>query len=284
MLSVGGFVMTTGSFEPAQVDSSLRRVPIVLTPQTAVNPENASNLFYVQNATGPEGDMDSSVSALIDLMESQGLLFFKTTESPDGLIGSDDVIIIKMNGQWEMRGGTNTDLIKSVINAIHDHPDGFTGEVVIADNGQGSGDLDRYSPNSYYQNQSATEVAEFFATEWSVSSILWDDLHFSTVDDYDDGDFTDGYVRSSIWNEEMELFVSYPKFQSPSTGAYISFKHGVWRNGTGFDSDGLKILNMPVLKSHELLGVTASVKHYMGVPQGFIVDSVSPNVPHEHYS
>ncbi|MHA2201742.1 MAG: DUF362 domain-containing protein [Candidatus Thorarchaeota archaeon] len=285
MLSVGGFIMTSSPFEPLQVDSSLERVPIVLTPQTAVSPENASSLFYVQNATGPEGDMDSSVNALIDLMESQGLHFYNTTGTPDGLIGSDDVIIIKVNCQWEMRGGTNTDLIKSVINAIHNHPDGFTGEVVIADNGQGIGDLDRYSPNSYYRNQSATEVAESFAsTEWNVSSFLWDYLHFDTVDDYNDDDFEDGYVRSSTWNEEMQLFVSYPKFQSPTTGAYISFKNGVWRNGTGFDSDGLKILNMPVLKSHELLGVTASVKHYMGVPQGFIVDSVSPIVPHEHYS
>jgi hypothetical protein len=288
VLSVGGFVMATGpvqiGFGPQQVDSSLERVPIVLAPQTAVDQETASDLFYVQNATGPEGNMDSSVGALIDLLASQGLHFYKNTSTSDGLIGSDDVVIIKINGQWSRRGGTNTDLIKSVINALIDHPDGFTGEVVIADNGQGIGSLDYSSPNSYYQNQSTQDVADSFAPEWNVSTILWDDLHFSTVEDYNDDDFTDGYVRSSVWNEEMQLYTSYPKFQSTATGAYISFKNGVWRNGTGFDSDGLKIFNMPVLKSHELLGVTACVKHYMGVPQGYIVESVHPSVPHEHFS
>lgn len=288
ILSMGGFIVATGpihiGFEPLQVDSNLGRVPIVLTPQTATNPENASDLFYVQNVTGPEGNMDSSVTALIDLMASQGLQFYNNASTPDGLIGNDDVIIIKMNGQWDRRGGTNTDLIKSVINAIINHPDGFTGEVVIADNGQGIGNLDRMYSNSFYHNQSAQEVADSFAAEWNVSTILWDDLRGSTVEDYDEGDFADGYVRSSTWNEEMQLFTSYPKFQSPTTGAYISFKQGVWRNGTGFDSDGLKILNMPVLKTHELLGVTACVKHYMGVPQGYYVESIAPSVPHEHYS
>jgi len=288
ILSVGGFIIATDpaeiGLEPLQVDSNLQRVPIVLTPQAATSPGTASNLFYVQNATGLEGNMDSSVTALFDLMASQGLQFYSNASTPDGLIGNDDVIIIKMNGQWDRRGGTNTDLIKSVINAIINHPEGFTGEVVIADNGQGLGNLDRMYSNSYYHNQSAQDVADSFATEWNVSVILWDNLRGSTVEDYDEGDFADGYVRSSTWNEEMQLFTSYPKFKSPATGAYISFKQGVWRNGTGFDSDGLKILNMPVLKTHDLLGVTASVKHYMGVPQGYYVESISPSVPHEHYS
>jgi len=287
LLSVGGFIMATGPAElglqPLQVDTNLERVPIVLTPQTASNPETASDLFFLQNATGPEGSMDSSVSALIDLMASQGLHFYKTETAPDGLIGSDDVILIKINSQWPRRGGTNTDLITSVINAIHDHPDEFTGEVVIGDNGQGIGSMDYPSPNSYYRNQTTQDVADSFYPEWNVSTMLWDNLHYSTVDDYDEGDFEDGYVRSTTWHEDTEIYCSYPKFQSPTTGAYISFKHGIW-NGTGFDTDKLKILNMPVLKSHELLGVTACVKHYMGVPQGYIVTQVHPDVPHEHFS
>jgi hypothetical protein len=287
MLSVGGFIMATDpvlGFEPLQVDSSLERVPIVLTQHTAVSQETASDLFYVQNATGPMGSMDASVSALIELMTSQDLHFYETGTAPDGLIGSDDVVLIKINCQWPRRGGTNIDLIRSVINAIHDHPDGFTGEVVIADNGQGEGSMDYSSPNSYYRNESTLDLADSFSPEWNVSTVLWDDLHFSTVDDYNDGDFTDGYVRSEIWHEETQIYCSYPKFQSPATGAYISFKQGIWRNGTGFDTDGLKILNMPVLKTHELLGVTACVKHYMGVPQGRIVTEVNPDFIHEHYS
>jgi hypothetical protein len=288
ILSVGGFFMASDpaliGFEPLQVDNNLARVPLTLTPHNATTTGSTSDIFYVQNATGPEGDMDASVNALIELMGLQGLHFYDSTSTPYGLIGRENVIIIKMNGQWPMRGGTNTDLITSVINAIHAHPDGFTGEVVIADNGQGEGDLNWNSPNSYYQNQSAQEVAEFFVPEWNVSSILWDNLRASTVDDYDDGDFTDGFVRSSTWHSETNLYVSYPKFKSPASGVYISFKKGVWWNETGFNSDQLKIINIPVFKTHDLLAVTGSVKNYMGVPQGFVVESVHPDFLHEHFS
>ena len=288
IISVGGFVVVTDSFnsgfEPLQADSNLERVPIVLNPQTALIQENASDLFFVQNATGLEGNMDASVTELLDLMATEGLHFYQTSNTPEGLIASDDVIIIKMNGQWDYRGGTNTDLIKSVIQMIVDHPDGFTGEVVIADNGQGLGDLDRRYPNSYYQNQSAADVADFFIPEWNVSTVLWDDLRAATVDDYNLGDFSNGYVRSPVWHEDTELYVSYPKFQSPATGAYISFKQGVWTNGSGFDSDRVKVINMPVLKTHFRYGVTGCVKHYMGVPQGYIVGAIDPSIPHEHFS
>ncbi|MFW9806623.1 MAG: DUF362 domain-containing protein [Candidatus Thorarchaeota archaeon] len=288
IISVGGFVVVTDSlnsgFEPLQADSNLERIPIVLNPQTALVQENASDLFFVQNATGLEGNMDASVAELLDLMATEGLHFYLTSNTPDGLIASDDVIIIKMNGQWDYRGGTNTDLIKSVIQMIVDHPDGFTGEVVIADNGQGLGDLERRYPNSYYQNQSAADVADFFAPEWNVCTVLWDDLRDTTVDDYNLGDFSNGYVRSPVWHEDTELYVSYPKFQSPTTGAYISFKQGIWTNGSGFDSDRVKVINMPVLKTHFRYGVTGCIKHYMGVPQGYIVGAIDPSIPHEHFS
>ena len=67
-------------------------------------------------------------------------------------------------------------------------------------------------------------------------------------------------------------------------GLTFSFKNGVWNNDTGFDSDRLKIINMPVLKTHFRYGVTGCIKHYMGVPQGYIVPSVDPGIPHEHFS
>jgi hypothetical protein len=286
ILAVGGFFLTTDpgqiGFIPLQIDSN--RVPIELTPQTAVDPETASDLFFVQNATGVDGNLTTSIATLLEMMTLQGLHFYNTPGNPDGLIGSDDVIIIKSNGQWEYRGGTNTDLIKGVITAIIEHPEGFTGEIVVADNGQGLGSMNWYTPNSYYQNQSVQEVADIFAPEWNVSTIVWDDIRGNTVDDYDDGDFATGYVRSSVWNDETNIYPSYPKFQSPATGAYISFKQGVWSNDTGFDSDRLKVINMPVLKTHMRYGVTACIKHYMGVPQGHVVGSVDPSIPHEHFA
>ncbi|UCE11821.1 MAG: DUF362 domain-containing protein [Candidatus Thorarchaeota archaeon] len=288
ILSVGSFFLVA---DPFIFDSALQqseddyaRVPISLAPHIAPTTGAASDLFFVQNATGYEGNLDDAVSELLDIMATQGVGFFESITTPDGLIGSNDVVIIKVNGQWDYRGGTNTDLVKSIIKTILSHPSGFTGEVIIADNGQGIGDLDRNWANAYHRNQSAQDVVDLFAPDYDVSSILWDNLHEFTVDDYDDGDYTDGYVRSSDWNEETQMFVSYPKFRSSATGAYISFKEGVWSNTTGFDSDRLKVINVPVLKSHELYGVTACVKHYMGVPQGYIVSSVHESAPHEHFS
>ncbi|MGY5874404.1 MAG: DUF362 domain-containing protein [Candidatus Thorarchaeota archaeon] len=257
-------------------------IPLVLESHSALVSEGASDVFLVQNASGEFGNMDNAVSTLLSMMESEGISFYKNTSMPTGLIGSDDVIILKVNGQWASRGGTNTDLVKSVINAIIDHPDGFTGEIVIADNGQGLGSMNHYNANSFYHNQSNQEVAELFDA-YNVSTIVWDNLKSSEVDDYNQDDFTDGYVLSSIWNPDTSIYTSYPKFRTIH-GTYISFKNGIWTNGTGFESDRLKVINMPVMKTHFRYGVTGCIKHYMGVPKGQVVTEVDPYIPHEHFS
>ncbi len=91
--------------------------------------------------TGTFGS-DCGISQLADLMRSYGILFYKSptradNRGPSGLIARDDTIILKVNSQWDERGGTNTDLLKALIRAITLHPDGFAGEVIVADNGQG---------------------------------------------------------------------------------------------------------------------------------------------------
>ena len=256
-------------------------VPLTLTPQSALT-SDPSDLFIIQNVMGEEGNMDFGISSLIELMETQGLYFYKNINQSSGLIGNNDVVILKVNSQWPYNGGTNTDLVKSVINAIVGHPDGFTGEVVIADNGQGLGSMNHAQTNSFYRDQSNTEVAGMF-DQYNVSTFLWDTIRSSTVDDFDDGDFTNGYVRNSTWNSDTKISVSYPKFTT-GYGTYISFKKGIWDNMTGFDSDRLKVINMPVLKSHFRYGVTGCVKHYMGVPQGYVNYSIDLFTPHEHFS
>jgi hypothetical protein len=249
---------------------------------TYTSAEAVSDLYIVQNATDDEGNMDRAVSALLDMMESEGLDFYETSLAPSGLIGSDDVVILKVNGQWGSRGGTNTDLVKSVISAIGNHPDGFTGEVVVADNGQGLGSFDFYFANSFYRDQSLNDVVDSF-DEFNVSTFLWDTLRSSTVDEYSQGDLSDGYVLNSTWDSNTEIFTSHPKFQTVH-GTYISFRNGVWDSETGYDSDRLKVINMPVMKSHFRYGVTGCIKNYMGLPKGHIVPAVDPGIPHEHFS
>ncbi|MFX0206329.1 MAG: DUF362 domain-containing protein, partial [Candidatus Hodarchaeota archaeon] len=257
------------------------RVSLTLSPRSSLAP-NPSDLFVVQRASGEEGNMDLAVSSLIELMEAQYLYFYKNASQTTGLIGHNDIVLLKVNGQWPYNGGTNTDLVKSLIKAILGHPDGFTGEVVIADNGQGIGSMDFSQTNSFYHNQSNTDVADMFHPH-RVSTFLWDTIRSTTVDDFDEGDFTDGYVRNSTWNSETQIYVSYPKFTT-EYGTHISFKKGIWDTATGFDSDRLKVINMPVLKSHFRYGVTGCIKNYMGVPQGFAVSSVHRTIPHEHFS
>ena len=200
--------------------------------------------------------------------------------NPFGLINVDDVVLLKFNVQWPYRGGTNTDLIRSVIDAIVAHPDGFTGEIVLADNGQGLGELDYDQSNSFYRNVSTQEVVDSYDSVL-VSTFLWDNIRSSQVDDYDMGDDIDGYVLNPIEDPETRIHVSYPKFQTEH-GTYISFNNGIWDPITSeFDSTRLKIINMPVLKSHCIYGVTGCVKNYMGVVKGH---AYVGEIPHEHYA
>ncbi|MHA2359278.1 MAG: DUF362 domain-containing protein, partial [Candidatus Thorarchaeota archaeon] len=138
----------------------------------------------------------------------------------------------------------------------------------------------RADSNAFDHSQAMEDVARQFV-DHTVSTILWDNLRYNTIEDYDTGDFSDGYVRSNSWDADTEIFTSYPKFVT-DTGLYVSFKNGIWDNATGFDSDRLKVINMPVMKSHFRYGVTGCIKHYMGVPQG--IERLDGQIPHEHFS
>ncbi len=251
----------------------------------AAKAEPYSTVFVVQGARG----LDSDVNALIRLMGEHGLRFYKSEKAgdvmgPDGLIARDDVVIIKVNSQWDQRGGTNTDLVKALIKAIVNHPDGFVGEIVIADNGQAQygsrgagGSLNWERNNAEDPSQSMEKVAQMFANQgYRVSTYLWDTITLKRVREYSEGDMEDGYVVYDKPDPETGVIVSYPKFRT-KYGTYISFKLGVWDPATGsYDSSKLKVINVPVLKTHAIYGVTACVKHYMGV----VSDRLTNHNPH----
>lgn len=240
--------------------------PVALDLHSQLSGEaTASNLFIVQHASGEEGNMDAAMSALLSSMQRGGLSFFKTAANPTGLIGATDVIIIKVNGQSPQRGGTNTDLAKSLVKLIVGHPEGFTGEVVIADNGQDTGGVDMAESNAYAHSQSMTDVAAMFTPSYKVSAFSWYPIRADSVGEYGSGDLSDGYVVNPTPDPVTGVKVSYPKFQTVY-GTYISFKNGVWNQlAETYDSAGLKIINMPMFKSHYNYGATSCVKNYMGV-------------------
>ena len=111
-------------------------------PEELMQSDVTSDIFVVNGTNGNDGGVDQ----LIRLMEREGTPFYAKGDTPSGkgVIGRDDTVLIKVNAQWDERGGTNTDLVRSLIQAIVDHPDGFTGEIIVADNGQMQNGPDEY--------------------------------------------------------------------------------------------------------------------------------------------
>ena len=196
----------------ASVDSM--RIVAMETPP----PDHYPPLFLVNDARGILPGRYGGVDDLITLMGLNGFKWHRSAAlgrvaGPDGLIDADDVVLIKINAQWAQHGGTNTDVLRGVIRRVVEHPDGFTGEVVVADNGQGAGSMNRSQNNAEDQGQSTLDVVSDFAAEgWNVSQYLWDGLRNIPVGEYDSGDMNDGYVVASALDPETQIRVSYPKF------------------------------------------------------------------------
>jgi hypothetical protein len=201
--------------------------------------DEVSDIYVVKNTDGRDGGFQR----LLELMDSNGIEFY-------GIVPSDSVVIVKVNSQWNERGGTNTDLVKAIVESIVSHPNGFTGEVVIADNGQAQygstrhgGSLDYELNNAEDKTQSNRVVAESFPGH-RVSTYLWDEITSNNVGEYSEGDDGDGYVIEADADPVTGIRVSYPKFKT-FHGTRISFKEGIWDSeASAYDSDKLKLINV----------------------------------------
>ncbi len=244
-----------------------------LPPLTRIAPptDHFPDVYFVRHARNPTPTTLGGIDDLVTLMGVEGFKLHRSvnhaiTAGPNGLIETDSVVLLKVNAQWGDRGGTNTDVVRGVIRNIVDHPDGFDGEIVVVDNGQGFGSLSRTNNNAEDTTQSVEDVvADFVAEGWRVSAHLWDSIREIPADEYINGDLRDGYVVASSLDVQTSVRVSYPKFQT-SYGTYVSFKRGIWEPLFAlYDSNRLVVINMPVLKTHAIYAVTASVKNFMGV-------------------
>lgn len=235
---------------------------------TILYDDGITSIIFVQDTNG----LDDGVLRLLSSMDANGQPFYQSNDIPHGMIASDDVVLLQINVQWAERGGTNTDLIARVIEAILAHPDGFTGEIIIADNGQAQfgtggqgGDLDWDEPNSACRQQSTLDVIRAFQADgYQVTGVLWDEFTTVRVAEFSDGDYTNGFfVEDHIRSTGLEI--SYPKFTT-EFGTHVSFREGIWDSATGtYNHEQLKVINMPVLKSHFIFQQTGAVKGYMGV-------------------
>ncbi len=214
------------------------------------------------------------VESLLTLMGQKGLKFYQHSETsdlagPNGLIAANDVVLLKVNAQWKHRGCTNTDVLRGLIQRILDHPAGFSGEVVIVENGQGRGSFD--SNQNYNGDTSTAANAENPAHTFNylvrtvfsgrpVSAFLLDSVRSVQVSDNDHS--TNGYRRLNPHPERQSWYISYPCFTTAG-GHRVELARGLW-SGSGY-AQNLKLINMPVLKTHGGCGVTGALKLFYGV-------------------
>lgn len=267
LAGLAAFTMLGGLGSGPGLSDEMRAAAASLVLPLLRSPSPEASDIYV--AEGIPAASERGVDALIDVMGYNGLPFFKSgtpsrASGPDGIIAPNDIVLIKVNGEWRFRGGTNTDVVKGLVNAIVHHPDGFTGEVVIVENGQWDSYMDNRpdnqnpsSCNAEDRGQSFNDVAGMFAGSHAVSVYDWTAVQTLSVGEFDAGDMRDGYVYVP------EIEEGYPKFTTVY-GTRVSLRYGQW-TGSGYDNGRVKFINVPVLKDHGYAGVTCSIKHFMGV-------------------
>jgi hypothetical protein len=246
-----------------------------LPPAPQVSGQSA--VFRVDNSPRPSwrpasalgADWQAShagVDALLDLMGEYGLKLYRSNRDslrsgPNGLIGPEDLVLVKISAQWEQRAMTNTDVVRGLIWRLLDHPDGFTGEVLVVENGQMSGHhlAEASTNNDEFPDhpQSYQSVVDMFvAAGHRVSLYNWAPLR-EQVGEWDEGDDREGYVMAGPYP------LNYPKFIT-ADNRRVSLRYGIW-DGHQFDAARLKFINVPVLKAHGWFGVTSAVKNFLGV-------------------
>ena len=233
------------------------------------------DVFQIDGFTGLTGTgRHDGLDALVALLGRHALYFYKSdrlspVSSPQGIIGSKDVVMIKVNAQWDRRGMTNVDLVQGLIAAVLSHPDGFEGEVVIVENSQfRRDDFPRPDGNSFNwqrvnngadRSQTLEQMAAELSAQGKVSCFDWTNLNYRLTWPEDDHE-TNAYHRP---DRDISVAACYPRFTT-QYGTRINFRDGLW-TGEQYNQDNLKLINVPVLKDHSIYNVTACVKHYMGV-------------------
>ena len=246
--------------------------------------EHRSLVFRVDGCPVHDGQLRHvGVDAMLHLLAEHGTKLYRTSTStilggPDGLIAPDDVVILKVNAQWKCRGGTNTDLLRGLVHRILQHPEGFHGEIVIFENGQGrpaafdgvhsDANMEEYRPFPELigkivvnaEEQGVTTIDYLVRTVFAgkpVSSFLMDPYvnTWIAADDHR----TNGYRRVG---ESDTGCVSYPCFTTAQENR-IELREGRWTSSAY--AQNLKLIHCAVLKDHSGdIGMTGALKIVYG--------------------
>jgi hypothetical protein len=279
-----------------------QKVNIVLPAWTS--PNAVSDVFTVDSVPIPECSLaggklpteppcnspsyalrDKGINELINLMDSHGTYLYKTTSRPQGIVGKTDIVVIKINNQWGGGGSqdgagrlsTNTDVLKGLIWKILQHPQGFEGEIVVAENAQptSTNNWSVIPANAEDQNQTYKDVVDVFQNlGYPVSLYDWTGLNNQRIDggsiddtgypngEYFHGNMSDAYILLDDPDGAAYGELSYPKFRTQN-GSSVSMRYGIW-DEDGYDPERLIFINLPVLKRHGMTGGTIAWKNLIG--------------------
>lgn len=210
---------------------------------------------------------------MLSLLADNGVKLYCTSSThpwgdPAGIIDTNDVVLIKVNCQWKCRGATNTDVLRGLIYRILDHPDGFSGEVVIFENGQGEGGFDgdppawgSYTPWPEIAGVHVNAELDTLTVDYLVNTVFAGNPVSSFLLDPVRSNFLSSTNHSSNGYRKVSD-VSYPCFTSAG-GNRIELLEGIW-TGSGYNNN-LKLINVPVLKTHAGTGITGVLKHSYGI-------------------
>ncbi len=207
----------------------------------------------------------------------------------EGIVGLDDVVIIKPNVQWWNQGASNLSALMAFVETIIEQPGGFRGEVIIAENchrGQypstssSSGWFPMFERNADItgvnnMNDLSTLLKKKYRDRFSLCH--WLDIScggkrvFKPADGpgyvYCDG--TGGIPLITCDNgrsgpDHRVTIMTYPIFTTDK-GTVVDFKHGVWGKGS-YTNQPLRLINFSALNHHSsYCGMTSAVKNYMGI-------------------
>jgi len=207
----------------------------------------------------------------------------------DKIIGEDDVVVIKPNVQQWNQGATNLSALKTFVDLIMNHPSGFYGEVIIAENCHRGKELWKSETSGWKKNFERNSDIKGINNFNDLTSLLkktygnhystchWIDVAygekrvFSPADGtgyiYCDG--TGGVPMISLDNGETgddfrEVIMTYPIFKTDK-GTIIDFKNGIWNEGV-YTEQPLRFINFASINHHShYAGATGAVKNYFGV-------------------
>ena len=207
----------------------------------------------------------------------------------EGIIGADDIVVIKPNVQWWNQGAPNLAALKTFVDLIMNRPGGFKGEVVVAENchrgptpwdSTSSGWAHPFEINSDLKGVNnlidlCDQLKKRYGSRFSVSHWIDVDAGGKRVYSPDDGlgyvycDGTGGVPLIALDNgatgaDRRSVIMSYPIFKT-DRGTIVDFKNGIWEKGA-YTGQPVKFINFSALNHHSgYCGGTSAIKNYLGI-------------------